>query len=104
MAGGICGGVFIRGNMVFFILFIYLFSYLFEFIYLFIYFLQGITPCQATLACAFIVLLYTSRAVYNIIAVTVHVCPSFGYGWILTDQVGVQNRVNVVVKATWSCV
>ncbi|XP_072026957.1 G protein-coupled receptor 137Ba-like [Amphiura filiformis] len=47
---------------------------------------RGTTPCQATLACTFIVLLYTSRAVYNIIAVT-DVCPSFGFGWInVSDQ------------------
>ncbi|EDO48625.1 predicted protein [Nematostella vectensis] len=49
---------------------------------------QGSTGCQATAICIIVVLLYISRAVYNIVAVTVpHDVSSFGYGWInVSDQ------------------
>ncbi|XP_033641628.1 integral membrane protein GPR137B-like isoform X2 [Asterias rubens] len=48
---------------------------------------RGATLCQTSTACVFIILLYVSRAVYNLIAITTTICPSFGYNWInVSDQ------------------
>lgn len=50
---------------------------------------QGATTRQGILLCVLVVLLYVSRVVYNLIAVTVpHDLSSFGYGWInVSDEV-----------------
>lgn len=54
---------------------------------------QGTSVCKALAANGLILLLYSSRAIYNMIAVLpvnreTHKLPSFGYGWInVTDQV-----------------
>ena len=45
--------------------------------------------CQAATVCTLISLLYLSRAVYNIIAVSPSSLPTFNFGWInVSDQVG----------------
>ena len=52
--------------------------------------LQGTTVCQAVVTCVLITLLYTSRAIYNMIAVARPFSDmlNFGYGWInVSDQV-----------------
>ncbi|XP_031558571.1 integral membrane protein GPR137B-like [Actinia tenebrosa] len=50
---------------------------------------QGTTTCQATAICIIVVLLYMSRAVYNMIAVTVqHDLSNFGFGWINVSDEG----------------
>ena len=52
--------------------------------------LQGTTVCQAIVACVIVVLLYTSRAVYNMIAIARKNSNilNFGFGWInVSDQV-----------------
>lgn len=51
---------------------------------------QGVTVCQAVVACVLMLILYTSRAVYNLIAVSKAQInlPDFGYGWLdVSDQV-----------------
>ena len=50
---------------------------------------QGATTRQGILLCVLVVLLYVSRVVYNLAAVTVpHDLSSFGYGWInISDEV-----------------
>ena len=59
--------------------------------------LQGVTTCKSVVVCVLIVLLYLSRAVYNIIAVTApHSLSSFGYGWInISDEV---RRIDCTVR------
>ncbi|XP_071511772.1 G protein-coupled receptor 137Ba-like isoform X2 [Diadema antillarum] len=48
---------------------------------------RGTTVGQACVACVVIILLYVSRTVYNIIAVSWVRCPSFGYTWMnVNDQ------------------
>lgn len=51
--------------------------------------LQGATTKQGIVLCVLVVLLYGSRVIYNLIAVTVpHDLSSFGYGWInVSDEV-----------------
>lgn len=49
---------------------------------------QGTTLCQASVFCVIIGLLYVSRAVYDIIAVSPVNLPSFGYGWINVSDEG----------------
>ena len=50
--------------------------------------LQGVSYCQAVTVCAVISLLYLSRAVYNVIAVSPTSMPTFNFGWInVSDQV-----------------
>ena len=55
----------------------------------FVNFFQGATTRQGIVLCVLVVLLYVSRVVYNLIAVTVpHDLSSFGYGWInVSDEV-----------------
>ncbi|XP_022108553.1 integral membrane protein GPR137B-like isoform X2 [Acanthaster planci] len=54
---------------------------------------RGATLFQTSTACVFIILLYVSRAVYNIIAIT-RTCPSFGYNWInVSDQADMINTL-----------
>lgn len=48
---------------------------------------RGTTVGQACVACVVIILLYVTRTVYNIVAVSWVGCPSFGYMWInVSDQ------------------
>ncbi|XP_041468266.1 G protein-coupled receptor 137Ba-like [Lytechinus variegatus] len=48
---------------------------------------RGTTVGQACVACVVIILLYVTRTVYNVIAVSWVQCPSFGYDWInVSDQ------------------
>ncbi|XP_077993653.1 G protein-coupled receptor 137Ba-like isoform X2 [Glandiceps talaboti] len=49
---------------------------------------RGTTVCQAAIACVFIVLLYVSRAIYNLIAISPFMSmPTFGFMWInVSDQ------------------
>ncbi|XP_078351661.1 integral membrane protein GPR137B-like isoform X2 [Oculina patagonica] len=50
---------------------------------------QGATTRQGIVLCVLVVLLYVSRVVYNLIAVTVpHDLSSFGYGWINVSDEG----------------
>ncbi|KAJ7390767.1 hypothetical protein OS493_022325 [Desmophyllum pertusum] len=50
---------------------------------------QGATTRQGIVLCVLVVLLYLSRVVYNLIAVTVpHDLSSFGYGWINVSDEG----------------
>lgn len=49
---------------------------------------QVVSLCQAVAVCTLIALLYASRAVYNILAVSPIHLPSFNFGWInVSDQV-----------------
>ena len=50
---------------------------------------QGATPRQGMMFCILVVLLYLSRVIYNLVAVTVpHDVSSFGFGWInVSDEV-----------------
>jgi len=51
-------------------------------------FIQGVSYCQAITACTIIALLYISRAIYNILAVSPIKVPTFGFGWVnVSDQV-----------------
>lgn len=52
---------------------------------------QGATTRQGIVLCVLVVLLYVSRVIYNLIAVTVpHDLSSFGYGWInISDEVSI---------------
>lgn len=54
-------------------------------------FFQGATTRQGIVLCVLVVLLYVSRVIYNLIAVTVpHDLSSFGYGWInISDEVSI---------------
>jgi len=48
---------------------------------------QGVSFCQAIAVCTIIALLYITRALYNILAVSPISIPTFGYGWInVSDQ------------------
>ncbi|XP_020623457.1 integral membrane protein GPR137B-like isoform X4 [Orbicella faveolata] len=50
---------------------------------------QGATTKQGIVLCVLVVLLYVSRVIYNLIAVTVpHDLSSFGYGWINVSDEG----------------
>lgn len=51
--------------------------------------LKGTSLCQALFVSTIIGFVYTTRAVYNIIAVIPNVnLPTFGYGWInVSDEV-----------------
>ncbi|KAK3732036.1 hypothetical protein QZH41_019127, partial [Actinostola sp. cb2023] len=55
---------------------------------------QGTTARQATCICIIVVLLYISRAVYNMVAVTVpHDLSTFGYGWVnISDEGEINNH------------
>ncbi|CAH1790938.1 unnamed protein product [Owenia fusiformis] len=62
---------------------------------------KGTTTCQASVACVLIVLLYTSRAIYNLIVVFLGPScnlPNFGYDWVnVSDQadfVNLDDRYN----------
>ncbi|XP_022790322.1 integral membrane protein GPR137B-like [Stylophora pistillata] len=56
---------------------------------------QGATTRQGIVLCGLVVLLYVSRAVYNLIAVAVpHDLSSFGYGWINVSDEGEINYKN----------
>ena len=52
---------------------------------------QGATTRQGIILCVLVVLLYLSRVIYNLVAVTVpHDVSSFGFGWInVSDEVHV---------------
>lgn len=48
---------------------------------------QGVSLCQAVAVCTLIALLYITRAIYNILAVSPIKMPTFNYGWInVSDQ------------------
>eukprot|EP00794_Sanderia_malayensis_P019954 gene19954-21908_t len=48
---------------------------------------KGVSYCQAVTVCTLISLLYLSRAIYNIIAVSPVSMPTFNFGWInVSDQ------------------
>ncbi|XP_057315780.1 G protein-coupled receptor 137Ba-like [Hydractinia symbiolongicarpus] len=48
---------------------------------------QGVSFCQAITVCGIIALLYITRAIYNILAVSPIHMPTFNYGWInVSDQ------------------
>lgn len=48
---------------------------------------QGVSLCQAVAVCTLIALLFITRAVYNILAVSPIYLPSFNFGWInVSDQ------------------
>jgi len=48
---------------------------------------QGVSLCQAVAVCTVISLLYISRAIYNILAVSPIPMPTFNFGWInVSDQ------------------
>ncbi|KXJ18721.1 integral membrane protein GPR137B [Exaiptasia diaphana] len=55
---------------------------------------QSTTVCQATSICLIVVFLYISRAVYNMIAITVpHDLSTFGFGWInISDEGEINNH------------
>jgi len=50
---------------------------------------QGATPRQGMVLCVLVVLLYVSRVIYNLVAVTVpHDISSFGFSWINVSDEG----------------
>lgn len=55
---------------------------------------QGTTKGQAIIVCVFLVPLYVSRAVYNILAISNPTITTFGYSWVdVSDQVRHQSCV-----------
>jgi len=61
---------------------------------------KGVSYCQAVTACAVISLLYFSRAVYNVIAVSPTSMPTFGFGWINVSDQGEVGRNGGIVHTT----
>ena len=65
---------------------------------LFSFLFQGTTKCKAITACTLIIILYSSRAVYNLFAISqpLNKVISFGFGWInVSDQVFTWNAMKI---------
>eukprot|EP00795_Rhopilema_esculentum_P003134 gene3134-1438_t len=61
---------------------------------------QGVSYCQAVTVCAVISLLYLSRAVYNVIAVSPTSMPTFNFGWINVSDQGEVGRKGSIIHTT----
>jgi len=65
-------------------------------------FLEGqvVSLCQAAAVCTLIALLFISRAVYNILAVSPILLPSFNFGWINVSDQGEVSRHGTITHTT----
>jgi hypothetical protein len=61
---------------------------------------QGVSLCQAVAVCAVISLLYSTRAIYNILAVSPIPMPTFNYGWINVSDQGEVSKHGTITHNT----